>query len=559
MPTASHPLKNPDPRFLATETLVDKNAQYVSSRVDKSQKRILHRLEELSNDYAELSTSYTELSLHETGFVSTAIEKLRQAANTSNKEIRCMPDVKDQVGSLEAQFAEQVQEYAQYTQIAKQALQYRRMKHIQLEMISEALDNKKSQLRSLVRIEDEAMRLEAAMNQGEVPGSPTSPVHELGSDDDYDADFETRSIEDGFSTVETLPSKTRQEAAPEDVHYPSGASASAIRASHSQSKKWSSPRKLLSAMSFTLHGMIDADPEATRRNQIRKLRESIEELEKAMVATKEELEIISENIQEDLDLFQKRKESEFRTMLIAYAKIHIKYCEEVLQEWWGVNDQIKAHAQRISDNTGAFTVAPDLYKGKIGANAEEASHLMHQLDWKTAVGELEELTEQLRQAKYPNIGTIGFCVGGGLSLALASKLAETRHPLKAAITCYGTAPGDMFDIRNITKATPVQGHFGGQDKKAGFSDPAAADALEFQLFNNKGVDATIYRYPEQGHAFMNDDAWSIEQRKELGFVGKATDPKNDEKSVRDLAWSRIYEFFTQNLGDHHMEGIEEDV
>jgi hypothetical protein len=51
-------------------------------------------------------------------------------------------------------------------------------------------------------------------------------------------------------------------------------------------------------------------------------------------------------------------------------------------------------------------------------------------------------------------------MGGGLSLALATQLASTPHPLLAAVTCYGTPPKDLFDVREITKVTPVQGHFG---------------------------------------------------------------------------------------------------
>lgn len=72
-----------------------------------------------------------------------------------------------------------------------------------------------------------------------------------------------------------------------------------------------------------------------------------------------------------------------------------------------------------------------------------------------------------------------------------------------------------------------------------------ADDLQKRLSHLK--EATIYRYPEQGHAFLNEDDWSISKRKELGFVAKDSDPKLDEQSVRDLAWSRISAFLVAHL------------
>lgn len=145
-------------------------------------------------------------------------------------------------------------------------------------------------------------------------------------------------------------------------------------------------------------------------------------------------------------------------------------------------------------------------------------------------------------------------MGGGLSLALASKLVNTPHPLNAAVSCYGTPPGDIFDVRIVTTRTPVQAHFGGKDTHKGFSDPTAADSLEFNLYTNKAAYAEVFRYPEQGHAFLNDDEWSIQKRKELGFVDKNTDPLKDEQDVRDLAWSRITQFFINNLGGEESKG-----
>lgn len=46
----------------------------------------------------------------------------------------------------------------------------------------------------------------------------------------------------------------------------------------------------------------------------------------------------------------------------------------VLQEWWGVNEQIKSHAQRIANMTGCVCVVPDLYNGRIGHDKEVCTH-----------------------------------------------------------------------------------------------------------------------------------------------------------------------------------------
>src|SRR5262247_1082372 len=52
----------------------------------------------------------------------------------------------------------------------------------------------------------------------------------------------------------------------------------------------------------------------------------------------------------------------------------------IIQEWWGVNDQIKGVASKLAD-AGYRALVPDLYRGKVGVDAEEAEHLMNQLDF----------------------------------------------------------------------------------------------------------------------------------------------------------------------------------
>ncbi|KAI9256578.1 hypothetical protein BDA99DRAFT_562017 [Phascolomyces articulosus] len=185
----------------------------------------------------------------------------------------------------------------------------------------------------------------------------------------------------------------------------------------------------------------------------------------------------------------------------------------VLHEHWGINNQIKQHAQRLVNSTGITTFVPDLYKDEQIMTAKEASHFMDNLNWRTTIDELTEMTKQLREARYRNVGSIGFGVGG-----------------------YGIPPGDIvFDTRNITQRTLVQGHFGGRDNIVGLSDTNAVEALEFDFMLKKNTDVEIFRYPDQGYAFLNDE-------------GDIADFKSTEAKVRRIARDRINNFFFNNLG-----------
>lgn len=86
---------------------------------------------------------------------------------------------------------------------------------------------------------------------------------------------------------------------------------------------------LLSALSYTLHGMIDADPEAARRNSITKTRETIGHLEDALHLSAQDLKYSSSTIQADLDRFQRQKVADIREMCIEMARTHRDWCQKV--------------------------------------------------------------------------------------------------------------------------------------------------------------------------------------------------------------------------------------
>ncbi len=52
----------------------------------------------------------------------------------------------------------------------------------------------------------------------------------------------------------------------------------------------------------------------------------------------------------------------------------------LIQEWWGLNQQMKATADRLAQ-AGYRALVPDLYRGKVAVDGDEANHLMTDLDW----------------------------------------------------------------------------------------------------------------------------------------------------------------------------------
>jgi dienelactone hydrolase len=112
---------------------------------------------------------------------------------------------------------------------------------------------------------------------------------------------------------------------------------------------------------------------------------------------------------------------------------------------------------------GYRCLIPDIYRGKIGVDKEEASHLHSHLDWQRAVEDVIEGVKYLRAEGAPKVGSIGFCMGGALSLA-AAQHAE----INAAVPFYGTPQPGICQPENVK--APVQFHFGALDEFSGFSD-----------------------------------------------------------------------------------------
>lgn len=167
----------------------------------------------------------------------------------------------------------------------------------------------------------------------------------------------------------------------------------------------------------------------------------------------------------------------------------------VIHEWWGLNDWVKEQAQKFAQQ-GYVALAVDLYRGKVADNPGEAHELMRGMPQDRAVRDLVAAFDYLASRPDVNkakIGSVGWCMGGGLSLQLA--IHEPR--LAACVVNYGAMPTDAADIQKIQ--APVLGNFGAEDR--GIS-PDAVHAFEKAMkAAGKTIDAKIY--DGAGHAFKN--------------------------------------------------------
>src|SRR3970282_339245 len=164
----------------------------------------------------------------------------------------------------------------------------------------------------------------------------------------------------------------------------------------------------------------------------------------------------------------------------------------VMQEWWGLNDQIKSVAERLA-SLGYRALVPDLYKGKVALDVAEAQHMMTNLNSGDAANQDVRGAAQYVKQSSAKVGVVGFCMGGALTVLSAMYVKEAN----ACSSWYGFPPDQAGDVRTIR--TPLQLHLSEED--ALFA-PENARALEVKLREGK-VPFECYWY-KAGHEFFNE-------------------------------------------------------
>jgi carboxymethylenebutenolidase len=197
----------------------------------------------------------------------------------------------------------------------------------------------------------------------------------------------------------------------------------------------------------------------------------------------------------------------------------------VIQEWWGLVDQILHTCDRLA-GAGFTALAPDLYKGTAVPLTEpdEAGTRMMALTMDGAARDLDGAVDELvRRTGRPGIGAVGFCMGGGLALVLASRRPDA---VRAVVPAYGLIPWPdvrpdyaALDAAVLMHAAELDGMFA----------PDTARALQAELVG-LGKDASVYVYPGVDHAFFNEDR-----------------PEVYDRESAELLWERTVAFLRDHL------------
>lgn len=197
----------------------------------------------------------------------------------------------------------------------------------------------------------------------------------------------------------------------------------------------------------------------------------------------------------------------------------------VIQEWWGLDEEVKTVADRLAE-AGYRALVPDLYRGKLALEANEAEHLMGGLNFGDAAAQdIRGAVQYLKATGSKKVAVTGFCMGGALTVLSACNVPE----LDGTVVWYGYPPLEYVDATAIQK--PMLAHWALHDD---FFNISGVDALEEKL-KQAGVHYDFERYDAK-HAFANPKS-----------DVRGLPPLQYNEAAANLAWDRTMEFLKTNL------------
>lgn len=206
------------------------------------------------------------------------------------------------------------------------------------------------------------------------------------------------------------------------------------------------------------------------------------------------------------------------TAYVARPQTEAQNAVILIQEWWGINQHIRDLAGRYAGE-GYICIAPDLYRGRVVQDAEEASALMHALAIKDGMETIRAAMDAARATySVERFAITGYCMGGTFALQAACEIPE----LKGAAPFYGDIPSEDV-LQNL--AVPTLFIAGKRD--AWINQEKVNGLKEIAEKYDLPVEAVSY---DADHAFFNDTRPEV----------------YDAEAAKD-AWQRVQEHFKKHL------------
>ncbi|KAK7735320.1 Sorting nexin, cytoplasm-to-vacuole targeting pathway/endosomal sorting [Cytospora paraplurivora] len=326
-----------DPYFTSFESSIKELEQLLTGPMEKVNRRALSHYSALASDLSELGAKYNAFALSEQDpTLGPVIERIGQAADMSYVATEELST------SLGASFAEPMRENAQFAGVVRSVLRYRIMKRIQQEMTNDELNKKILLLDQLERSEAEARRIDQYLSGSQQiqPHRRSVSVQESSSRHHKEGSQEdTASIDSDFppthGDISSAPSATI--GAPERSNSTSG---------HKKAPSGNSiTNKIFGPIRHAVQGVVDVDPEKTRRDTIGRTKESIAQLKQAQVVVAQDVKDASASVLKDMKRFQRENEDDLRRYMLAYAKSQIEWAKRNKETW----EEARAEVSKIDE------------------------------------------------------------------------------------------------------------------------------------------------------------------------------------------------------------------
>ncbi|RKP13667.1 hypothetical protein BJ684DRAFT_5773, partial [Piptocephalis cylindrospora] len=308
--------KHPDPRFRGAEEEAERFHKALRDSVEAPHRRVSRKLGDMAQTNAELGAIYNGFSLSEGAGAGLALERVGQAVDASFISGQSLTT------ALESGVGEVLGEYGRFWASVTESLGWRRSRHVRVEMLAAALERKRA---VLTELEGGNLGVERTSRPYGITRTPSSP--ESSTSASLSPSPSPAAVTAGSSTP---PPSSRTKKPPVPTLRPPP---------HSHPRRKGTG--IFGRLAGVFQGMLDVDPETTRRDHVGKTRNEIILLERELEDASDQLDRANAAVLQELDRYHRLRARDLRQWMLAYSKIHATWCHKNLKMWEEAREEVE--------------------------------------------------------------------------------------------------------------------------------------------------------------------------------------------------------------------------